>query len=179
MSPVAALALQKGSLMKNAFPREVTEGSVCGVIAGVLFGIAQIVIADAAARAPLLPLRMAASVVLGGQAVRPMTHPAGIAMLGVLVHLVLSSLFGTTFGALNSALPARFHSRSGWQLALGATFGIVLWVTNFQLIARGMFPWFLRADLTVQALVHVTCFGALLGLLYASAERHALSAPQT
>jgi hypothetical protein len=156
--------------MTSATRRGIKEGIGFGIIAGILFAIMEVVAAAGMGDPPLMPLRMFASIVLGSAALE--TVGMGTAFLvGSLVHLVLSGVYGLVYGVVNARLPTK--TRTGWasQAGIGLAFGAVLWLFNFQIVARILFPWFLMAPQLTQLLLHALFFGLPLGLMYAAAER--------
>lgn len=139
------------------------EGILGGLVAGVIFAVVQMIVAGAAGMGAMAPWRMFASIVAGrGALVGEMTF--GLFLLGFIVHFVLSALFGMIWGAIARGLP--YEVRTSWgQHAAGAmAFGFVLWLVNFQVIARVAYPWFLGMNQLAQVLLHVLAFGLPLGL---------------
>ncbi|MFO7177381.1 MAG: hypothetical protein DIU78_001665 [Pseudomonadota bacterium] len=166
--PSARDALRTGPRTRSALDVSAT-GVGIGVVAGVLFLVAEIVI-GAARASPLSPFRFAASLSVGMPALVQMPSGAAV-LLGGLTHLLLSSIYGFVFAWLNENASAGVQGAFGRQTALGALFGLVLWLVNFQMIARALFPWFLEVPPLAQALAHVFAFGLPLGALYAAATR--------
>jgi hypothetical protein len=155
--------------------RSIVEGIGFGLVAGVLFAVAEVVASAAMGQPGFAPFQMFASVLFGAGAFE---FGAGTAILaGGLIHLVLAGLFGLIYGLLNDRLPLGSHTSWGTQAGLGVAFGAALWLVNFQIIARALFPWFLEANQIVQLLLHAIFFGLPLGLMYAAAERRALLRP--
>lgn len=162
--------LASSPVMTAAFNRRAKEGAAAGLVAGVLFAIAQVVAAVATGLAPTFPFRLIASVLLGRAAFETTTL-AGAIVVGSVVHLTLSAFYGFAYGALNSGVSAHTQLSSARQAAVGLGFGALLWLVNFQGIARVVYPWFLETPQLVQFLLHAFAFGLPLGLLFASAER--------
>jgi hypothetical protein len=119
---------------------------------------------------PWVPWRLAASLLLGPGAVSATVTP-GLALTGLLVHLVLSAFFGMLWSVAARLLWPRLRDSTGSHLALAALYGAGLWLLNFQLVARGMFPWFLSYDSPVQVLLHAVAYGLPLGLYVATRVR--------
>lgn len=155
--------------------RIVTEGLISGLIAGAVFAMAEVIVAAVMGMSPLMPFRMFASVVFGRGALDGMS--IGLAfVLGGIVHFVLSSVYGMIYGWFTNRLSS--ENRASWarQGAIGVVYGIVLWVVNFQIIARLAYPWFLEANQVLQALVHALFYGLPVGLVTCAAERRVLGA---
>ncbi len=146
------------------------EGFGFGLIAGVVFLAAEMVSAAVRTGAPFMPLRWDASVLLGFHALDPSLGTTYLA--GLVVHLVLSGLFGLGYAEIEYRLPSdTARRRYGLQFAVGAGYAALLWLVNVEIIAHVVFPWFLGGspirDLVLQALF----FGGPLGLMFAAAER--------
>ena len=149
--------------------RGVREGIGFGLVAGVMFAIVEILITGLMGGAPLMPLRLFASILMGQDALYATT--TGTVVLGALVHLVLSGLFGLFYGLVNAGFTSRTQTHWGRQAVLGLAFGALLWFVNFQIVARIAYPWFLESPQLLQLLVHALAFGLPLALMYGGAER--------
>lgn len=155
--------------MSEETKRGIREGIGFGLIAGLIFAIIQMISAAAAGMSALAPLRMAGSLLLGTAAFDE--TQGGAVLTGVLVHAVLSAAFGFLYGIANAKGTRRTQTDWGRQVGLGLAFGAVLWLVNFQIIARLFYPWFLEPNQFVQLLMHALFFGLPLSLMYAGAER--------
>jgi hypothetical protein len=151
--------------------RSVGEGITAGVIAGVIFAAVEIVGATMMGNPPLMPIRMFASVVLGRGALEGSIGTPFV--VGTIAHLVLSAVFGVLYGLLNARLSGESKTSFGRQAGLGILFGLAVWLVNFQVIARVLYPWFLGAPQFLQAMMHALFFGLPLALIYAASERKA------
>lgn len=157
--------------MAEAVRRGAKEGIRYGIIAGVIFGLAEILAAGMMGDPPLMPVRMFASIVLGAAALEQVAL-GGALVVGIVVHLVLAGLFGLVYGAANARfLSAETRTHMGRQAAMGLLFGIAIWLVNFQIIARILYPWFLMTPQFLQMVLHAVFFGLPLSLMYARAER--------
>ncbi len=145
------------------------EGLLFGLGAGLVFGAAEMVVAAAAGRSPLLPVQMAASLAAGRQT---LTSTSGAVLTaGVTTHFILAALYGSLYVLLvgwSSLRTTRSYAREG---AMGAAFGLALWFINFELIARAGMPWFLEPSQVLQAVLHAGFFGLPLGLAMAAGEQ--------
>jgi hypothetical protein len=156
--------------MAEATRRSLKEGAQFGLVAGIIFGVVQILGSLIGGFGAIMPFRMAAGIVLG-QATMETASPGAVIALGTLIHLVLAAVFGLLYGLLNARVPTPTQTDWGKQAGLGVAFGAVLWIVNFQIIARIFFPWFLEAPQFLQLLAHALVYGLPLGLMYAGAER--------
>lgn len=156
--------------MAGAYVRGAKEGLGYGVIAGIVFAFAEMLASVVMGNTAFMPFRMFASVVLGQDALD--ATPLGTALLaGTLVHLALSAAFGALYGVILAQLSPRSQTSSARQIGMGLLYGAVLWLVNFQIIARLAYPWFLGAPQLLQALLHALFFGLPLGQMIAGAER--------
>jgi hypothetical protein len=146
-----------------------TETAMLGIAAGIVLAIVEMAAAPGVGVPALMPVRMAASIVLGRPALSVSLEFAAIA--GAVVHLVLSIVYGAIYGALNAAVEPGRHRKLADQAFAGVLYGTAIWLVNFQLIARVAYPWLLDAPQDLQWLMHALFFGLPLGLLYAAAAR--------
>jgi hypothetical protein len=155
--------------MASGNRRSIGEGITAGLIAGVIFAMMEIAGAAMMGNPPLMPVRMFASVVLGQGA---MEGPLGVPLVvGTIAHLVLSAGFGIVYGLLAARTSEATKTSFGRQAGLGILFGLVVWLVNFHIIARVLYPWFLGAPQFLQAMMHGLFFGLPLALIYAASER--------
>jgi uncharacterized membrane protein YagU involved in acid resistance len=152
--------------------RSVREGIASGVAAGIVFLLAEMIAAVLVGRPPTMPLRMFASVGIGPHALT-FAPLASTLIIGLLIHLGFSALFGMLYGVLNAHFAPR--TRIDWlaQTAFGTLFGFLLWSFNFQVVARVLYPWLLELPQGLHASLHAFAYGLPLGLMMASAQRRA------
>lgn len=141
-----------------------------GCAAGVVFAMAEILADYLLGASALRPVRMFASVVEGGYAVDGMGI-ASATILGLLVHFALSAGFGVLFACLRGVVPPARRTWS-FSVASGLLYGLALWVLDFQIIGRALYPWVLEMNQVVQAFLHAAFFGLPLSLLLEAAEPH-------
>lgn len=140
------------------------------LLAGWMFAIAQMAMAGSFTPNPLLPWRAAASVVIGASAMEA-TGPVAALIVGVVNHIILSLVFGALYVLGSERVLPRTWQTGRWRWAFtGAAFGFVLYLVNFQLIARGLYPWFLEFNQPLQAALHTFVYGLPLGLMVAALE---------
>ena len=141
-----------------------------GVAAGIVMALVEVIASVAGGLGPLLPFRMAASVVLGDGALgRTSTGVAFV--VGLLVHMVLSAIFGLIYGALNARGSQATRVSWGRESVLGLIYGLAIWLVDFQIIARSAYPWFLGTAQFLQAITHALFYGLPLTLMYVMGER--------
>lgn len=143
------------------------DGARLGVLAGVAFAAALVLASAVSGDPPLLPFRWFASVIWGRNAL--VMLPWVALVLGALVHLGLSALFGAFYaGAMTRFFGARTMRSRSRQAVLGSAYGLLLWAVNFQLLARLLYPWLLETPPLVLAVLHAIGYGLPLGLALAS-----------
>ena len=152
--------------------KSIKEGVVAGLVAGTLFAIAQVVSVMAAGELPMLAFRRSASVLLGPAALTATPTASAIA-IALIAHLYLSAIYGLCYGIYNSALSGLSRRSAPRQTIIGPLYGAVLWLVNFQVFARALYPWLLVLPQPAQLVLHAVGFGLPLGLLYATAEHRA------
>jgi len=152
--------------------KSIKEGVCAGLIAGILFAIAQVVSVMAAGELPVLAFRRSASVLLGPAALTT-TPTASAIVIALIAHLYLSAIYGLCYGIYSSALSAPSRRSTSRQTIIGPLYGAVLWLVNFQVFARALYPWLLALPQVSQLVLHAVGFGLPLGLLYATAELRA------
>jgi hypothetical protein len=167
--------VRRGDPRRDDTKRSIKEGIGFGLIAGAIFVVAWMLASVVSGQSAMGPFRMAASMVAGSGA---MDFGAGSAFIvGGIVGLVLSAIFGVIYGLINARLPLDTHTNTGAQAVLGLVFGAAVWLLMIQIIARIAWPWFLEANQLLQFILHTVFFGLPLGLMYAAAERRTLLHP--
>jgi hypothetical protein len=157
--------------MRDDARKAAIDGVGYGLVAGMIFALVEIAVAGRG-DAPLMPLRMSASVLLGRAALD--TTGIGLTVLiGMGVHLALSALFGLAYGLLDGQRPQEPDRSWGRQAGFGMLYGMALWLINFQIVGRLTYPWFLTVPQLGQAVMHSFFFGLPLALMYVQRARHA------
>jgi hypothetical protein len=132
-----------------------------GVIAGAIFMMLEMIMVPVfLGGSPWAPPRMIAAIVLGkGVLPPPATFDLVILMVAMVVHFALSIAF--------ALILALFIARLGLgaALAVGAAFGLVLYLVNFYGMTA-IFPWFAMARNWVSVVAHIL-FGVIAAWSYA------------
>lgn len=110
-----------------------------GIIAGVVFMVLEMLLVQLVAEGNMWgPPRMTAAIVLGREVLPPpATFDAGVFILAMIVHFVLSLVYAFIFAWILGQ----------WQLTLtaaaigGLVFGLVIYAVNFYGFTA-LFPWF-------------------------------------
>lgn len=141
-----------------------TQGAICGFIAGIAFAIFEMIMAAILKNAFFGPMRMISGIVLGQQALTPSYSAATAIIVGFIVHFVLAIIFGAIFGLIAAYIPT-LASSSMMLIVAASVYGLILWLVNFYLIAPAAgWVWFSMANPVVQFFVHTFFFGTVLGL---------------
>jgi len=154
----------------SATPWSAKNGLGFGLLAGVVFAVAQCLTSWLAGEGVLRPIRYAASEVLGARALAEPSLALTLAV-GLILHLAFSAFLGLAYSLIDARLSPELRTSVLHQTAVGMLFGIGVWVLTFQFMGRGYFPWFLQLPQFSQMVMHAVFFGAPLGLLFAAAER--------
>jgi hypothetical protein len=137
------------------------------VIAGVVFVALEMLMAPLfLGMSPWAPVRMIAAIVLGQDVLAPpTTFSVGILAAALIVHLVLSIIYGIVVGLLlHRWIAGAPHPAAALIAAFGAVFGLALYLINFYGFT-GVFPWFADARNVLSAFAHVV-YGLVLALSY-------------
>ncbi len=109
------------------------------------------------------PLRLISSMVLGVDALSPTFPVVTATVVGIIVHMVLSAIFGVIFFYL-LALFNQLDSPASLLLLYGSLFGLALWIVNFLIIAPIVFPQFTLVDQFWNGFVaHTFFYGTVIG----------------
>ncbi len=159
--------------MEKSTPWSPAHGLLYGIAAGGVFALAQLVAsAVSGGLAAVEPFRLAASVVLGQKAITGGVSLGLVLAVGLAVHVAITAFWGLLYSFVDSRLTPDVRPNFSFQAASGMLFGLVVWLLDFQFVARGYFPWFLeRSPQFFQALMHALFFGLPLGFLFSAAER--------
>lgn len=146
----------------------VRHGTLAGLIAGLGLGCVAIVASTVLRGDPGLPFDFATAIVVGPEALAPTFPVAASLALGMVIHALLSVLFGVTFlGAL--ALTFQLSARPGLLLVYGVVFALAVWEVNFMAVLPVIAPGLRgRIDLATQLwnglLSYCLIYGPLLAV---------------
>lgn len=136
-----------------------------GLIAGAVFMILEMVMVpifkDGSAWGPP---RMIAAILLGRDVLPPpATFDLGIFAVAMALHFVLSVVYAVVLAFAICRMPA------GAALALGAAFGLLLYIVNFYGFTA-IFPWFANARNWISVFAHIV-FGLGAAWAYKALEK--------
>jgi hypothetical protein len=152
------------------------HGLIGGIVAGVVFATFEMVMAAIldGPDAFFMPLRMIGGIAIGQQALDPGTSLLSAGAAGLVVHMVLSAVYGIGVAGVAHYVPAL--SRSATTLIVWASAaGLGLWLVNFYVIAPiGGWTWFPEGtNPLLQFVAHTFFYGTVLGLYLNIAARRA------
>jgi hypothetical protein len=142
------------TLLGGDLGARVSRGAVAGIAAGLLFLLANMAWATKSGMPGVAPLIDMATIF--NVTDKPDPTPENIA-IGLVTHLNLSMLFGIGFALI---VPL-FRDPRTMALA-GAGYGIALYLVNFQILGRTVFPWFQEGPDQVFELFAHAGYGLLL-----------------
>jgi hypothetical protein len=145
----------------------VRHGTLAGLIAGLGLGFVAIVASTLLRGDPWLPFDFATAIVVGPEALAPTFPVAASLALGMVIHTLLSVLFGVTFlGAL--ALTFQLSARPGLLLVYGVVFALAVWEVNFMAVLPVIAPGLRgRIDLATQLWNGLLSYSLVYGPLLA------------
>ncbi|MGI9098026.1 MAG: hypothetical protein ACR2H2_05950 [Solirubrobacteraceae bacterium] len=114
--------------------RRIAYGVVGGTFAGLLFLLANMWYADSQGLPAVAPLYDISTIFYFAD--KPDPQPVNAAV-GLIVHLTLSGAFGAALAVL-----APLAKGAARLVGMGAAFGILLYLVNFQFLGRVVFEWF-------------------------------------
>lgn len=140
----------------------IRKGAICGIIGGITFAVFEMIVSMLSGMSFWAPLRMIAGIALGDRALTPATSLGAAIVTGMVIHFAFSALFGGIYGFFVKRTPLL---QPKIPMILGATFyGLLLWIVNFQLIARlAGWNWFPEANQFWAFIAHTFFFGTVLG----------------
>jgi hypothetical protein len=159
----------------EAFPAEwLKHGLIGGIIAGIVFAAFEM-IAAAILDGPdmfFMPLRMIGGIALGEQALDPAYSLVTAGVAGLVVHLVLSAVYGIGVAGVARYVPA-LASSAAILIAWASIAGLALWLVNFYVIAPITgWNWFPDGtNAVVQFIAHTFFYGTVLGIYLVAVAR--------
>lgn len=140
-----------------------------GIAAGAIFAAVGVIHMGVRGVDPFLLFRLFASLVMGRSAYD--NPELGVVLVGALTNIVVSGAAGFVYGAAAGMLPEKTRSNLLQQAGLGFAYGALLYLLDFQLIGRVLFPWVLSPPQLPIFVLHTLAFGVPLGVAYVIVER--------
>ena len=143
-------------------------GILGGVVAGITFAMFEMIMAVVldGGDAFFMPLRMIGGIGLGKQALDPGTSLLTAGGAGLVIHMILSMMYGVVVAAVLSLIPQLSASRAA-VLISASVVGFALWIVNFYVLAQVFgWTWFPNnTNAAVQFVAHTFLYGSVLGLV--------------
>lgn len=143
-------------------------GILGGIIAGITFAMFEMVMALIlnGSDAFFMPLRMIGGIGLGASAMDPATSLLTAGGVGLVIHMILSMMYGVVVAGVLSLIPQLSSSRTA-VLVSASVAGFGLWIVNFYVLAQVFgWTWFPNnTNALVQFVAHTFFFGTVLGFV--------------
>jgi tetrahydromethanopterin S-methyltransferase subunit F len=143
------------------------HGLIGGIIAGIVFAAFEMIVAAIldGPSAFFMPLRMIGGIALGEQALDPGFSLAAAGVAGLVVHMVLSAVYGAGVAGVARYVPVLASSAIA-LIVWASVAGLGLWLVNFYVIAPiGGWTWFPDGtNAVVQFVAHTFFYGTVLGI---------------
>jgi uncharacterized membrane protein YagU involved in acid resistance len=142
-----------------------------GIIAGLVFMVLEMLLVQLIGEGNRWgPPRMIAAIVMGREVLPPpATFDAGVFIVAMIVHFVLSLVYALIFAWVAGQCQM---TMTGAAIG-GLLFGLVIYAVNFYGFTA-LFPWFAEARNWITILAHAI-FGLTLGVVYDPLARKASS----
>jgi hypothetical protein len=146
----------------------IRAGAIGGALAGIVFAMFEMIMAAVlnGTEAFFMPLRMIGAIGLGTSALDPASSILGAGAAGLVIHMVLSMMYGVMVAGLIAKVGSLAQSTLS-VVAVASAAGFALWILNFFVLA-GVFGWNWFPDsqnIAVQFVAHTVMYGSVLGLL--------------
>ncbi|PZR64906.1 MAG: hypothetical protein DLM71_00975 [Chloroflexi bacterium] len=143
-------------------------GILAGIVAGITFAMFEMIMAVVlnGGDAFFMPLRMIGGIGLGKGALDPRTSLLAAGGAGLVIHMMLSMMYGVAVTAALSLVAPLSASRTAVLVSASAA-GLALWIANFYIVAQAFgWTWFPNnTNPIVQFLAHTFFYGTVLGLV--------------
>jgi len=106
------------------------HGARAGLLAGLALGLVEIGASSVLRGDPWLPFDFAAAIIVGPEALAPAFPLAASLTLGMVIHVLLSFMFGIAFVA-GLAVTFQLSARPWLILIYGVLFGVTVWEVDF------------------------------------------------
>jgi len=137
------------------------QGAIGGILGGAAMGLFAMIVAALMGMGFWAPLKMISATFYGEAAMAQPGFAAGPVLVGLMIHMVVSAVYGAIYGTL-----ARPRWSGGALLGWGVVYGLVIWALAYLLLPlvnplmskamrEGMQPFLFAAE-------HVI-YGAALG----------------
>jgi hypothetical protein len=139
-------------------------GAVAGLGGGLAMAVIAAIISSIIHADIWQEAKQIAAVVYGPAAVAEAGFDAGPVIVGTLIHLVMSALFGAVFGIFTRRV-FKLPSDFGAPILAGLIYGLVIWMLAYFVVLPIVNPLLLQLYAPAFIIQHVV-YGAVTGLLY-------------
>lgn len=130
-----------------------------GLGSGLVLLVAAMAIMFLIGQSPWEPVRMSAGILLGPEALSPVSPmDLGLFLTGLLVHFGLSVAYALAITAIVWRMPRTK------AIAVGVSLGLFIYILNFYFLIA-LFPWFAEVRNIISLALHLA-FGGLVGYLF-------------
>lgn len=140
-------------------------GALAGIGGGLAMWSVSALLAQALGMDIWFQFKAIASIALGASAMAQTGFVAGAVLTGLLIHLAAAALLGALFEILMRRV-ARLPSDLGVPELTGLTYGMLIWLAVYFVIAPALSPLLLQIYAPALIIQHIV-YGAITGLLYA------------
>lgn len=163
------LPLHSRKLAENA--PDWAAAAISGFVAGALLMVMEMLWAtDVTDATPWTMSHMIAAVIIGPDTAQAHHFDIGVVAIALATHYILGMAYGIMLAIVLAEL--RIDVRIGQSLAIGALFGMLVYLVNFYGMTA-FFPWFIEARGLPAFMAHVL-FGMASAFFYCKLERHRL-----
>jgi hypothetical protein len=141
-------------------------GVISGILAGIVYIVYEMVVAEISGQGLLMPLRRIGAMVLGPDVLSPTAAAGSAVIAGIILALVLSIVYGVTV-ALTVAGISYFQENPRLLIGAITLWAFFLYIFNYFFWGRTFWPWFFQSNSFWQFLGITVFFGTVLGLLLA------------
>lgn len=140
--------------------------ALSGIAGGVVFLILDVLAAMFTGNSAWEPIRMIAAIAMGADTLS-VALSTSVIVTALIVHFALAVAMGLILGLIIA--PYHFDSSFGMASAVGAVFGLAVYLVNFYGMTQ-FFPWFAEVRGLIAIIGHVA-FGIVAADAYLKLER--------
>lgn len=139
-------------------------GLISGILAGIVYIVYELVVAEISGEGLLMPLRRIGAIILGSGVLSPTSAAGAAVVAGIIIALVLAAIYGMAMAVTIGGLP---EIRNNARAIIGLTtlWSFVLYIFNYFFFGRTFWKWFFASNSIWQAIGVAIFFGAIVGLL--------------
>ena len=139
-------------------------GALAGLGGGLVMWVVSTLLSEALGLDLWFQPKVIASLVLGPSVVAQAGFAAGAVLVGALIHLTMAVLLGVLFEIFMRRV-ARLPSDLGVPELTGLTYGMLIWLVDYFVVAPVLSPLLLQIYAPALIIQNIV-YGAVTGLLY-------------